>query len=100
MRTEPESRGHEPRDRTQRATRAGSTSSSETTSFLISPPAISLPKGGGAVRGIGEKFAANPVTGSASFSIPLPASPGRAGLGAQPSLSYDSGSGNSPFGFG
>ena len=28
------------------------------------PPQISLPKGGGAIRGIGEKFAANPVTGT------------------------------------
>lgn len=27
-------------------------------------PAISLPKGGGAIRGMGEKFAANPVTGA------------------------------------
>jgi hypothetical protein len=27
-------------------------------------PSISLPKGGGAIRGIGEKFAANPVTGT------------------------------------
>jgi hypothetical protein len=25
----------------------------------ISPPMISLPKGGGAIRGIGEKFAVN-----------------------------------------
>ncbi len=32
----------------------------------ISAPAISLPKGGGAIRGIGEKFAANPVTGTGS----------------------------------
>jgi RHS repeat-associated protein len=63
-------------------------------------PAISLPKGGGAIRGIGEKFAANPVTGSATFSIPLPASPGRNGFGPQLALSYDSGSGNGPFGFG
>ena len=31
---------------------------------LTKPPAISLPKGGGAIRGIGEKFAANPVTGT------------------------------------
>jgi YD repeat-containing protein len=59
-----------------------------------------LPKGGGAIRGIGEKFAANPVTGSSSFSIPLPASPGRAGFGPQLALTYDSGSGNGPFGFG
>ncbi len=27
-------------------------------------PSISLPKGGGAIKGIGEKFAANPVTGT------------------------------------
>src|SRR5262249_33292877 len=42
----------------------------------------------------------NPVTGSATFSIPLPASPGRAGFGPQFALNYDSGNGNGPFGFG
>src|SRR5215213_5953333 len=63
-------------------------------------PAISLPKGGGAIRGIGEKFGANPVTGTASVSIPIFTSPGRSGFGPSFSLSYDSGSGNSPFGFG
>ena len=31
-------------------------------SFAVSAPQVSLPKGGGAIRGIGEKFAANPVT--------------------------------------
>ena len=62
-------------------------------------PPIALPKGGGSIRGIGEKFAANPVTGSASLSVPIPASPGRAG--APPlALVYDSGGGNGPFGFG
>jgi len=63
-------------------------------------PAISLPKGGGAIRGIGEKFAANPVTGTGSMTIPIAASPGRSGFGPQLVLSYDSGSGNGPFGFG
>ncbi len=63
-------------------------------------PAITLPKGGGAIRGIGEKFAANPVTGTGSMSIPLATSPGRSGFGPQLSLSYDSSSGNGPFGFG
>ncbi|MCE8427714.1 MAG: hypothetical protein J5U19_04895 [Candidatus Methanoperedens sp.] len=63
-------------------------------------PSISLPKGGGAIRGIGEKFAANPVTGTGSLSIPIFTSPGRSGFGPQLSLSYDSGSGNGPFGFG
>jgi hypothetical protein len=28
-----------------------------------------LPKGGGAIRGIGEKFSANPVTGTGSVSV-------------------------------
>lgn len=63
-------------------------------------PSVSLPKGGGAIRGIGEKFAANPITGTASFSVPIYTSPGRAGFGPDLSLSYDSGAGNGPFGFG
>lgn len=63
-------------------------------------PSISLPKGGGAIRGIGEKFAANPVTGTGSMTVPIATSPGRSGFGPQLSLSYDSGAGNGPFGFG
>jgi hypothetical protein len=63
-------------------------------------PTIQWPKGGGAIRGIGEKFAANPVTGTGSMSIPIVTSPGRSGFGPQLSLSYDSGAGNGPFGFG
>jgi len=63
-------------------------------------PIISLPKGGGAIRGIGEKFAANPVTGTGSMTVPIATSPGRSGFGLQLSLSYDSGAGNGPFGFG
>ncbi|MDH3445939.1 MAG: toxin, partial [Deltaproteobacteria bacterium] len=66
----------------------------------ISPPSISLPKGGGAIRGMGEKFAANPVTGTGSMSVPIATSPGRSGFGPQLSLSYDSGAGNGPFGLG
>ena len=65
-----------------------------------SVPTISLPKGGGAIRGMGEKFAANPVTGTGSLSIPIATSPGRSGFGPQLSLSYDSGAGNGPFGLG
>jgi hypothetical protein len=76
----------------------------EKTNTDASPPAgaptLGLPKGGGAIRGIGEKFAANPVTGRASMTVPVYTSPGRSGFGPQLSLSYNSGSGNSPFGFG
>ena len=68
--------------------------------FAVSAPAINLPKGGGAIRGMGEKFAANPVTGTGSMSIPIATGPGRNGFGPQFSLSYDSGAGNGPFGFG
>ena len=64
------------------------------------PAAITLPTGGGAIRGIGEKFTTNPVTGTASISVPIHASPGRSGFGPELSLSYDSGAGNGPFGFG
>ncbi len=49
---------------------------------------------------MGEKFAANPVTGTGSLSVPIYTSPGRSGFGPQLSLSYDSGAGNGPFGFG
>jgi RHS repeat-associated protein len=49
---------------------------------------------------MGEKFTANPVTGTGSMTVPIPTSPGRSGFGPQLSLSYDSGSGNGPFGFG
>ena len=69
-------------------------------SSASAPPAISLPKGGGAIRGMGEKFAANPVSGTGSMSVPIATSPGRSGFGPQLTLSYDSGAGNGPFGLG
>src|SRR4051812_44839266 len=68
--------------------------------FSTSAPAINLPKGGGAIHGIGEKFRANRVTGTGSVSVPIATSPGRLGFGPQLSLTYDSGAGNGPFGFG
>jgi hypothetical protein len=58
------------------------------------PPAISLSKGGGAMRGLGEKFAANPVTGIGSMTVPIATSPGRSGFGPQLSLSA---TGRAPF---
>jgi RHS repeat-associated protein len=67
------------------------------TGYLL--PAVSVPRGGGAIRGIGEKFATNPVTGTGSLTIPIPLSPGR-GFGPDLTLTYDSGAGNGPFGFG
>ncbi|MFZ4657597.1 MAG: SpvB/TcaC N-terminal domain-containing protein [Caldilineaceae bacterium] len=69
-------------------------------SNAFAPPTLSLPKGGGAIRGMGEKFAANPVTGTGSLTVPIATSPGRSGFGPQLALSYDSGAGNGPFGLG
>ena len=77
---------------------ASSQDSAKTSSSPL--PSISLPKGGGAIRDIGEKFAANPVTGTATMTVPIATSPGRSGFTPQLSLSYDSGAGNGPFGFG
>ena len=62
--------------------------------------AVNLPKGGGAIRSIGEKFAANPATGTGAMSVPIPTSPGRSGFGPKLSIAYDSGAGNGAFGFG
>ena len=63
-------------------------------------PTISLPQGGGAIRGIDEKFAANPVTGAGALTVPIATSKGRSGFVPQLNLSYDSGGSNGPFGFG
>jgi RHS repeat-associated protein len=66
----------------------------------FAPPQIVLPKGGGAIRGIDEKFSINPVNGTGSLSVALPISPGRLGFGPMLALNYDSGSGNGIFGIG
>ncbi|MFE6903604.1 SpvB/TcaC N-terminal domain-containing protein [Streptomyces sp. NPDC057717] len=78
----------------------GSDTTSEAAQGGPQPPAISFPKGGGAIKGIGEKFATNPATGAGSMTVPFAASPGRDGFGPHLSLAYDSGTGNGPFGLG
>jgi hypothetical protein len=69
-------------------------------SFNIEIPSINLPKGGGALKNIDEKFQVNAVNGTASFSLPLPFSKTRSGFVPAISLGYDSGSGNGVFGLG
>ncbi|WP_445269755.1 SpvB/TcaC N-terminal domain-containing protein [Streptomyces sp. DSM 41634] len=63
-------------------------------------PNLSLPKGGGAIRGLGESFRSNPVAGTAGLSIPVETTPGRGGFGPALALTYDSGTGNGPSGAG
>ncbi len=68
--------------------------------YTSSAPSISLPKGGGALKGIDEKFTVNAVNGTASLQIPFPLTPGRGGFTPSLSVDYNSGSGNSEFGLG
>ena len=65
----------------------------------ISFTELSLPKGGGAIKGIGETFQANPFSGTASLSIPVQVSPCR-GFEPKMSLDYNSGTGNGILGIG
>ncbi len=63
-------------------------------------PTIELPKGGGALKSIDEKFQVNPANGTASFTVSLPSSKTRRDLAPALSLTYDSGGGNGVFGLG
>ena len=68
--------------------------------FAVQAPTITLPKGGGALKNIDEKFNVNAANGTASFSVDLPFSKTRGNFIPAMSLSYNSGSGNSEFGLG
>jgi hypothetical protein len=46
-------------------------------------PTLSLPKGGGAIRGIGEKLTVNPVAGTGAMTVPVGVTTGRSGFGPQ-----------------
>lgn len=69
-------------------------------SNAIEIPKIALSKGGGALKGIDEKFPVNVANGTAGYSIPLPLNPGRNGFTFALSLSYNFGAGNCAFGLG
>jgi YD repeat-containing protein len=61
---------------------------------------ISIPKGGGALRGIGEKFSPDLHTGTGNYSVPIDLPQGRNGFQPSLNLVYSTGNGNSPFGLG
>ncbi len=63
-------------------------------------PSVSLPKGGGAIRGIDEKLSVNQASGTASLTVEVFTSPARQGSGPKLALAYDSAAGNGPFGLG
>jgi Salmonella virulence plasmid 65kDa B protein len=66
----------------------------------ISSQVISLPKGGGALHGIGEKFSPDLHTGTGNFTVPIALPSGRNGFQPQLNLVYSTGNGNGPFGLG
>src|SRR5678815_3088402 len=101
-RARPNASGH-PDAREPRAARADSrptAPSRDAPSAVPVAPALSLPRGGGAIRGIDEKLSTNLATGTASFRVPIATSHGRGGFALELGLSYDSGAGNGPFGLG
>ena len=61
---------------------------------------ISLPQGGGALNGIGEKFTPDLHTGTGNFTVPIALPTGRNGFQPQVSFVYSTGTGNGPFGLG
>ena len=63
-------------------------------------PTLTLPQGGGAIKGIDEKLSVGQATGTASLSVPVFASPARSDFGPRLTLRYDSGAGNGPYGIG
>ncbi|WP_256081064.1 SpvB/TcaC N-terminal domain-containing protein [Massilia sp. YIM B04103] len=69
----------------------------QTETVKIAAP--SLPKGGGAIQGMGEALGNVGMNGQASFSVPLPISPGR-GYAPALTLGYGSDGGNGVVGMG
>src|SRR5689334_14071809 len=55
----------------------------------VALPTVTLPKGGGAIRGLGEKFDVAPATGTATLTVPIPISRGRSRFEPELSLRYD-----------
>lgn len=82
-----------------KAKQPGIVSASELKNVEPQVPSINLPKGGGNIKSIDEKFTVNAVNGTATLRIPLPFSASR-NFAPEHSLNYDSGSGNGTFGIG
>ena len=55
---------------------------------------ISLPRGGGAIRGMGETFSPDLQTGTGNLTVPIVVPEGRGALDPKLALSYSSGAGN------
>jgi len=99
-RTAPASNATESASRSDGAASVGSRRDSPYGQDSLKIPKIELPKGGGALKPIDEKFRVNSANGTASLSLPLPLSKTRSEFAPALSLNYDSGAGNGVFGLG
>ena len=88
------------RDRGKEAESKAATAKAERALPPVAAPSPSLPKGGGALRGLGEKLTINAASGTVTLQVPLALSPSRAGVQPELTLSYNSGAGTGPFGGG
>lgn len=61
---------------------------------------IALPKGGGAQKGLGEKFSPDLHTGTSNFTVPIALPPGHSGFQPQFNLVHSTGNWNGYFGLG
>jgi RHS repeat-associated protein len=66
----------------------------------IDPNVLSLPSGGGGISPLGERFQPDLVRGSGSYSVPIHLPKGPNGICPSLALTYSTGAGNGPFGFG
>jgi RHS repeat-associated protein len=93
--------GSQKSERVGTADRDGSALAVSSASPVTGPlPALGVPKGGGAIRGVGERFSVNPANGAGSTEVALPMPPGRAGFEMALKLSYATSAANGPFGAG
>lgn len=66
----------------------------------IAGDVIRLPKGGGAIAALGEKFSPDLQTGTGAVTLPIGLPAGREAFRPELSLTYSSGHGSSVFGYG
>src|SRR4051812_20272667 len=66
----------------------------------VSAQAVSLPSGGGDIRGLGESFQADLNSGTGNYSVPIGLPAGICKLQPVLQLNYSTGAGSGPWGLG
>jgi RHS repeat-associated protein len=66
----------------------------------VDPRVLSLPSGGGSLRGLGASFSTDLNTGAGGYGIPLELPAGPNGIKPKVDLTYQAGGGSGPFGMG